>query len=231
MNRLPWVFTTLLLLMLLSVPASAAEHTWDHRMSINGQVSQPGGGPARWATVGLDCSDGATDPSVCGLNPKVNTKTSFSGNFELGLHIEPGDGGKQLVLLIDGQSFNHTLDLLGEDGEAGKEDRSVNIEFELDHKVSHKAELVILALFLLTIVATIVGYFIIRRRGATPHVTGTVGRAKRSPTGDAPEMINCPKCEVSLKAANLSRHLTKVHGWSKQRAAETADEQLARDED
>lgn len=136
-----------------------ADHEWDHRFVINGEVSELSGDSAGGVKADLDCSSGATDASICGHNEDRGEKTDGSGKFSLQLHIHSGDHGKLVVLLIDGQQFNHTLDLNGPDGNPTVADREVTLEFELDHDVSKSEKYVIIFLFLATIVAPSIYFF------------------------------------------------------------------------
>jgi hypothetical protein len=132
---------------------TAADHEWDHRYVINGEVSELSGDSVSGLKAEVDCSPGATDASICQHNVGRDAKTNDSGIFSLQLHVHSGDDGKLVVLLIDGQQFTHTFDLNGPDGNPTVEDREVTLEFKLDHDVSNTEKYVIIFLFLATIVA------------------------------------------------------------------------------
>jgi hypothetical protein len=98
-------------ILLSGVMPAQAEHEWDHRYVIEGKVLSPDGGVMRWMTVEIDCSEDATDSSLCGNNIERADSTGFSGNYELILHIHSGDHGMKIVLDVDGQKFEHIIDL------------------------------------------------------------------------------------------------------------------------
>ncbi len=211
-----------------------AEHTWEHRYTIKGEVSELSGDSASGVKVEVDCSEGATDPSLCD-NAGESVKTGLSGKFTLQLHVDAGRDGNVLVLLIDGQQFNHTLDLTGSDGVAGAEDREVELKFALDHDISKTDFYVIAFLFLATIIAPTI-YFVMKfrskSRGSSPSskgkkgVSGSDGRFSAGGGGKLGGMTSCPRCDVAVKKSNLAGHLTKVHTVSKSKAEEIASEVL-----
>jgi hypothetical protein len=212
-----------------------SEHTWEHRYVIKGEVTDLSGGSASGVKVEVDCSEGATDLILCDNSGK-SAKTGLSGKFTLELHVDADRDGRLLVLLIDGQQFNHTLDLKGSDGVAGEEDREVELEFALDHDISKTESYVIGFLFLVTILLPIL-YFVMRYRSKSSKDTTTTSKAGKGVRGSGGGnsqkvggrmvgMTNCPKCEVAVKKMNLAGHLMKVHSMSEERAEEVSAELL-----
>ena len=220
-----WVFSN----------SAVAEHTWEHRYVIKGEVFQLSGDSASGVKVEVDCSEGATDPILCD-NAGESVKTGLSGKFTLQLHVDADRDGKLLVLVIDGQQFNHTLDLTGSDGVAGEEDREVELEFALDHDISKTESYVIGFIFLATILLPTI-YFVMKYRSKSSNDSTTVSKARKGVRGSGGGksgdeggrlvgMTTCPMCEVSVKKMNLTGHLMKVHTMSEGRAEEVSAEVL-----
>jgi hypothetical protein len=235
MKRTYLILVLAILLVGVLSNTAVAEHEWDHRYVINGEVTELSGDPASGVKVEVDCSEGATDPDLCGHNSEESEKTNLSGTFTLELHVHAGQDGKFLVLLIDGQQFNHTLDLTGPDGEPTEEDREVELEFSLDHDVARTQTYVIALLFLATILVPCI-YFVMKFRSKSKDspspskrkkgVGGSDGRFTAGGGGEIGGMTTCPRCDVAVKMSNLAGHLTKVHTVSKSKAEEIASEVL-----
>jgi hypothetical protein len=235
MKRTHLILALAILLVGVLSSSAMAEHEWDHRYVINGEVTELSGDSASGVKVEVDCSEGATDPDLCGHNSEESEKTGLSGKFTLELHVHAGQDGKFLVLLIDGQQFNHTLDLTGPDGEPTEEDREVELEFSLDHDVSRTQTYVIALLFLATILAPCL-YFVMKFRSKSKDspppskrkkgVRGSGGGKSGGDGGKLGGMTSCPRCDVAVKKSNLAGHLTKVHTVSKSKAEEIASEVL-----
>jgi hypothetical protein len=133
------LFVALFMLAPGLVVPTEAEHEWDHGYSITGNVVDSVGNPAQNVTAMVDCSQGATDEEICGHNQGRNASTDEAGQFELRLHIHIGNDNQEIVLDIDGQEFNLTIDLKGSDGVATEKDRFIEVEFVLDHEVPYSA--------------------------------------------------------------------------------------------
>jgi len=239
MKRTYLIIAFAILLLGLFSNSVVSEHTWEHRYVIKGEVSELSGGSASGVKVEVDCSEGATDPSLCD-NSGASAKTGLTGKFTLELHVDSIQDGKLLVLAIDGQRFNHTLDLTGSDGVAGEEDREVELEFALDHDISKTESYVIGFLLLVTILVPTI-YFVMkfrskskdspspskRKKGVRGSGGGKSGGGKSGGDGGKLDgMTTCPRCDVAVKMSNLAGHLTKVHTVSKSKAEEIASEVL-----
>jgi hypothetical protein len=137
------------------------------------------------------------------------------------LHVHSSQHGKILVLEIDGQRFNHTIDLTGDDGQADAEDRFVSPQFTLDHEVSKTGTYIAIALLSISIAIPLL-YFLNKRKTTTfVQQAGRSNLPSKALSEDV--MTNCPKCDVAVKDSNLESHLTKVHHQSKLKAKELAD--------
>ncbi|MCS5526477.1 MAG: hypothetical protein NZ774_01310 [Candidatus Poseidoniales archaeon] len=221
------VAITLLLLNGLSMNVSA-EHEWDHRYIINGEVFHGNGSQASDVEVMIDCSEGKSEPSLCEENIGRSENTSISGKFQLVLHVHSSDHGLRLVLDIDGESFNHTINLNGDDGQQTEEDRTVDVEFTLDDEVITLDDevpktgiYIILALVAMTIAVPFLN--VIRNpKSSTIKSQGSSSSMKKK-TSTPVEMSRCPKCDVKVKVSNLESHLMKVHHQSDSKAKELAE--------
>jgi hypothetical protein len=210
-----------------------AEHEWDHRYTINGEVFQGDGSTATDVEVKIDCSEGKSEPSLCEENIGRSENTSMSGKFQLALHVHSSDHGLRLVLDIDGESFNHTINLNGDDGQQTEEDRTVDVEFTLDDEVftlddevftlddevSKSETYIIIALVAMTI--TVLFLYVIRNRKSSTNQPQGSSLKKKAST--PVEMARCPKCDVKVKGSNLESHLMKVHHQSESKAKELAE--------
>jgi hypothetical protein len=204
----------------------SAEHEWDHRYTINGEVFHGNGSQASDVEVKIDCSEGKSEPSLCEENIGRSENTSMSGKFQLALHVHSSDHGLRLVLDIDGESFNHTINLNGDDGQQTEEDRTVDVEFTLDDEVFtlddevSKSEMyLIIALVAMTI--TVLFLYVIRNRKSSTNQPQGSSLKKKAST--PVEMARCPKCDVKVKGSNLESHLMKVHHQSESKAKELAE--------
>jgi hypothetical protein len=214
-------FSILLAAFLLFAPAlmlpAAADHEWDHRYAIKGTVTDSAGDTARFVDAAIDCSSGASDPEVCKHNKGRSASTGLSGEFELNLHIH--DDGLLIVLDIDGQKFNHTIDLKGEDGQATEEDRFADLTFELDHEVDNTA-LYATVIASIIAIALIIGFFVKRRRqkqeGISSKHHASFSSASKT---EASDLVGCPRCDARLKHSNLKSHLMKKHYLKAEQAA------------
>jgi len=193
-------------ILLSGVMPAQAEHEWDHRYVIEGKVLSPDGGVMRWMTVEIDCSEDATDSSLCGNNIERADSTGFSGNYELILHIHSGDHGMKIVLDVDGQKFEHIIDLQGEDGQPLEEDRYVTDDLQLDSDPGFFHTLAASFLLVALIVGSIAG-LVVKMRGSK-SITESPATKSRSSGGD---FIDCPHCKARLKPRNAAAHMLKVH--------------------
>lgn len=204
-------FSVLLLFVSGLMTPVQAEHTWDHRYTIYGKVTDLSGGAARFVTATVDCSEGATDASLCEHNIGRSSSTGLYGSFELELHVDPGTEVVRVVLIIDGQKFNHTIDIAGPDGEPTPEERKVSVTFELDHEKSNVVLYAIIIGVIITVVA-IVRFIVVRGRNITLN-TSSVSYTSISSAGktSTTELVGCPRCDARLKRSNLQKHLMKKH--------------------
>ena len=208
-------FSILFAVFLLLAPAlmlpAAADHEWDHRYSIKGTVTDSAGNTARFVDAAIDCSSGASDSEVCDHNKGRSASTGLSGEFELDLHIHAGNDGLLIVLDIDGQKFNHTVDLEGEDDQAKKDARFADLTFKLDHEVDNTA-LYATVIASIIAIALLIGYFVKRRRqkkeGISSKHHASFSSASKTVASD---LVGCPRCDARLKHSNLQSHLMKKH--------------------
>jgi hypothetical protein len=208
-------FSILFAVFLLLAPAlmltAAADHEWDHRYAIQGTVTDSAGNTARFVDAAIDCSSGASDPEVCEHNEGRSASTGLSGEFELDLHIHAGNDGLLIVLDIDGEKFNHTIDLRGEDDQAKKDARFADLTFELDHEVDNTA-LYATVIASIIAIALLIGFFVKRRRrkheGISSKHHASFSSASKTVASD---LVGCPRCDARLKHSNLKSHLMKKH--------------------
>ena len=205
------MFAVFLLLAPALMLTAAADHEWDHRYSIKGTVTDSAGNTARFVDAAIDCSSGASDPDVCGHNKGRSASTGLSGEFELNLHIHVGNDGMLIVLDIDGQKFNHTLNLGGEDVQAKHDARFATLSYELDHEVDNTALYATVIASIIAIVL-IIGFFVKRRRqkqdGISSKHHASFSSASKTVASD---LVGCPRCDARLKHSNLKSHLMKKH--------------------
>lgn len=203
----------LIALFLLSTTTSVqAEHEWDHRYTISGKVLDSDGDTARGVKVKIDCSPGKTDESLCDLNMERESSTGSSGIYELVLHFHSPDHGKTLILTVEGNEFNHTIDLEGDDGEMAEEDRYVTLDLLLSNDVPVWSYFMPFIVMTVLIISTI--FFIMKKKEIwifSPKAvqTNAVGRTT---------LVDCPKCDAKLRSDNIVRHLTSKH-WMKEKEA------------
>lgn len=119
---------------------SSAEHEWDHRLFLSGEVTDTNGERISSATIYLDCSTNATDIHICEANGNRTVTTSSNGSYEMALHVHSGDDGKKIVLKILNQTFSHIIDLVGENGQAEESDRLVNHDMVIQSEPNHKID-------------------------------------------------------------------------------------------
>ena len=199
------VIIAMMYLMVLPEPVSA-EHEWDHRYTISGVLTDLDGEIIRGSDVMINCSEGKTDPSLCGHNKERSDPSSVSGKFSLILHIHSSDHGKNVTLTVEGESFNHTIDLRGADGEMEEGDRSVTMDIQLSKNVSAFG-FFIPYIVIGTLVSTVV-IMVFKKKGIwifKEKDTRTNSRGQNS------RHVNCPKCDVLLNPFNMERHLKSVH--------------------
>jgi len=193
-------------ILLSGVMPAQAEHEWEHRYAIEGKVLSPDGEVMRWMTVEIDCSEDATDSSLCGNNKERDDSTGFSGNYELILHIHSGDHGMKIVLDVDGQKFEHIIDLQGADGQPEEADRYVTDDLQLDSDPGFFHTLAASFLLVALIVGSIAG-LVVKMRGPKSS-TESRSTKSRSSSGD---FIDCPHCSARLKPRNAEAHMLKIH--------------------
>jgi len=205
-----------------------AEHEWDHTYTINGEVFHGNGSQASDVEVKIDCSEGKSEPSLCEENLGRSERTSMSGKFQLALHVHSTDHGLRLVLDIDGESFNHTINLNGDDGQQTEEDRTVDVEFTLDNGVftlddenPKTGMYIIIALVVMTI--TVPFLYVIRNSKSSTNQPQVSRSSLKKKASTSVEMARCPKCDVKVKVSNLESHLMKVHHQSESKAKELAE--------
>jgi len=214
---------TLLMLPLLAAVATA-EHEWYHRYDITGTVTDPDGDPVRRKSVSLDCSSGASAPGICDGNDGRQVKTSiFTGDYTLSLHLHASDHGETIVLLVEGEQFEHVIDMEGSDGEAEERDRTSSMNIELTEPADYTMDLIGLAVFLALLGASTA--FILRKIGYSPLAgrKEAVGRASKRAL-DEDLLALCPRCDAKVKPVNLLRHLTQKHHLPKSEAEALLDD-------
>lgn len=205
----------LIALFLLSFTTSVqAEHEWDHRYTISGKVLDLGGDTVRGVKVEIDCSPGKTDESLCDLNAERGSSTGLSGIYELVLHFHSSDHGKTLILTVEGEEFNHTVDLEGDDEEMAEEDRYVTMDLRLNGDVPVWSYFMPFIVMTTLIIFTIL--FIMKKKeiwifAPKAVLTGAVERTA---------LVDCPKCDAKLRSDNMVRHLTSKH-WMKEEDAKS----------
>jgi len=199
------VIIAMMYLMVLPEPVSA-EHEWDHRYTLNGELTNLDGGVARGSKVIIDCSEGMTDPDLCGHNDLRSDSSSFSGRYSLILHIHSTDHGKNVTIAVEGETFNHTIDLKGADGEMEEGDRLAIQDIQLSKNVSSFG-FFMPYIVIGTLVSTVV-LMVFKKKGIwifKQKDTRTNSRGQNS------SHVNCPKCDVKINSINLERHLKSVH--------------------
>lgn len=199
------VIIGMMFLMVLTEPVSA-DHEWDHRYTISGELTNLDGGVVRGAEVFIDCSEGMTDSSLCEHNDLRSDTSSFSGKYSLILHIHSSDHGKQVTIAVEGETFNHTIDLRGADGELEEADRFANLDIQLSKNVSsfgYFIRFIVIGALVSTVVIMVfkkTGMWIFKEKD-----TSTISRGRNS------NHVNCPKCDASVNPLNMERHLRSVH--------------------
>ena len=156
---------------------------------------------------------------MCDHNKGRSASTGLSGEFELDLHIHAGNDGLLIVLDIDGQKFNHTVDLEGEDDQAKKDARFADLTFKLDHEVDNTALYATVVASIIAI-ALLIGFFVKRRRqkqeGISSKHHASFSSASKTVASD---LVGCPRCDARLKHSNLKSHLMKKHYLKAEEAA------------
>ena len=196
------------LFLLSSTTSVRAEHEWDHRYTISGKVLDLGGDTVRGVKVEIDCSQGKSDDSLCSLNKERGSSTGLGGIYELVLHFHSSDHGKTLILTVEGEEFNHTIDLEGGDGKMTEEDRYVTMDLRLSSEVSVWSYFMPFIVMTILIIFTIL--FIMKKKEMgffSPKATA-IKVVERS------DLVACPKCDAKLRSDNMVRHLTSKH-WMK----------------
>lgn len=210
---------TAVLLSLILIPSMAsAEHEWDHRYVISGVVTDSNGDNAAGVAVKILCGEGETDSDLCGLNTERDSETTLNGKYELTLHVHSADHGKIIVLGVLDETFVHTIDLEGADGQAEEGDRYVTMNITLTVEVSKLGYFtpfliaggMVLVLILLFMKKKNKGVF-------SPKIAKEVAKIED-------HLISCPKCSSKLRADNLTSHLQKQHYMSKEEAEDLASQ-------
>jgi len=202
------------LFLLSSTTSVQAEHEWDHRYTISGKVLDLDGDTIRGVKVEIDCSPGKSDESLCSLNKERGSSTGLGGIYELVLHFHSSDHGKTLILTVEGEEFNHTIDLEGSDGEMTEEDRYVTMDLRLSGEVSVWSYFMPFIVMAILIISTIL--FIMKKKERwifSPKAVQT-GAVERT------DLVDCPKCDAKLRSDNMVRHLTSKH-WMKEGEAKS----------
>ena len=200
--------------LLSSTTSVQAEHEWDHRYTISGKVLDLDGDAVRGVKVEIDCSPGKTDESLCDLNTERGSSTGVSGIYELVLHFHSSDHGKTLILTVEGEEFNHTIDLEGGDGEMAEEDRYVTMDLRLSSDVqvwSYFTPFIVMAFL---IIFTIL--FIMKKK----EIWIFAPKAVQTGVVERTDLVDCPKCDAKLRSDNMVRHLTSKH-WMKEDEAKS----------
>lgn len=194
------------LCLMVSIEPVSAEHEWDHRYTISGVLTGLDGEVIRGSEVMIDCSEGQTDPSLCGHNEERSDSSDPSGKYSVVLHIHSSDNGKNITLTVEGESFGHIINLTGADGEMEEGDRSVTMDIQLSKNISqfeYWIPFIIIGIMVSTVVVMIlkkknIGFF----------------KEKSSRVNDRRKdsnKVDCPKCDARLNPFNLERHLKSVH--------------------
>lgn len=199
------VLISMMYLMVLPEPVSA-EHEWDHRYTLTGELTNLDGGVARGSKVIIDCSEGMTDPDLCGHNDLRSDSSSFSGKYTLILHIHSTDHGKNVTIAVEGETFNHTIDLRGADGEMEEGDRFGTQDIQLSKNVSSFGFFVP---YIIIGSLVSIGVVIFLKKFNMWKFKGNDSRSNDRKQN--PSHVNCPKCDVRLNPFNLERHLKSVH--------------------
>ena len=213
-ERITWI-PVLALILVLAAGSVQADHEWDHRYTIEGKILSPDGNAVRWMNVGIDCSDGATEQSLCGHNANRSDSTGFFGSYELVLHVHSTDDGKLLVLNVDGQRSEHTMDLIGPDGEPLEEDRFVNHDLRLDVDPGFWHSLAASLLLASVLLGGLLGLIIKIRK---PKQKASKIVTSYSSSGG---FVDCPECSARLRPRNVEAHLLKAHGIEASSTGET----------
>ena len=207
------------LISLIIIPGMAsAEHEWDHRYVISGVVSDGNGDKAAGVAVEILCGEGETDSELCGLNTERNSETTLNGKYELTLHVHSSDHGKIIVLGVLDEAFNHTIDLLGDDGLAEESDRYVTMNITLSVEVSklgYFTPFLIAGGMVLVLILLIMKK---KNKGVFSPQTAQKGAKNED------NLTSCPKCSSKLRADNLIKHLQKQHYMSKEEAEDLASQ-------
>ena len=192
--------------LMVSPESVSAEHEWDHRYTISGQLTGLDGGVTRGSEVVIDCSEGMTDPGLCDHNDLRSDSSGFSGKYSLILHIHSADHGKNVAFTVEGETFNHTIDLKGADGEMEEGDRSVTQDIQLSKNISP------FGFFMpYIIIGTLVSMGVVM---ILKKMNMWVFKEKDTRLNDRSgnsSHVNCPKCDARLNSFNLERHLKSVH--------------------
>jgi hypothetical protein len=205
----------LIALFLLSFTTSVqAEHEWDHRYTISGKVLDLDGDTVRGAKVEIDCSPGKTDESLCDLNAERGSSTGLGGIYELVLHFHSSDHGKTLILTVEGEEFNHTVDLEGDDEEMAEEDRYVTMDLRLNGEVPVWSYFMPFIVMTTLIIFTIL--FIMKKK----EIWIFAPKAVQTGAVERTALVDCPKCDAKLRSDNMVRHLTSKH-WMKDEDAKS----------
>ena len=202
------------LFLLSSTTSVQAEHEWDHRYTISGKVLDLDGDAVRGVKVEIDCSPGKTDESLCELNTERGSSTGLGGIYELVLHFHSSDHGKTLILTVEGEEFNHTIDLEGGDGEMAEEDRYVTMDLRLNGDVP------VWSYFMPFIVMTILIIFTILLIMKKMEKGIFSPKAVQTKAVERTALVDCPKCDAKLRSDNMVRHLTSKH-WMKEDEAKS----------
>ena len=112
----------------------------------------------------------------------------------------------KIVLDVDGQKFEHIIDLQGADGQPEEADRYVTDDLQLDSDPGFFHTLAASFLLVALIVGSIAG-LVVKMRGPKSS-TESRSTKSRSSSGD---FIDCPHCSARLKPRNAEAHMLKIH--------------------
>jgi len=198
---------TVLFVLLITLPEGVnAEHEWDHRYTITGIVTDVNNDIARGIQVKINCEENMTDADLCGLNKDRSSTTDGGGTYSLILHIHTGDHGKNIVIGIEDEIFEHIIDLNGEDDQQEPGDRDVKMDIQISIEVStlrYYIPFIIIGMIIIT------GSLIVMKKKNLFFFKPKTAPRKKNNRREG--LINCPKCDAQLRDFNLERHLSEKH--------------------
>jgi hypothetical protein len=198
---------TVLLVLLITLPEGVnAELEWDHRYTITGIVTDVNEDIAKGIQVEINCEENMTHGDLCGHNEDRSSTTGGDGVYSLILHIHTGDHGKKIVIKIEGEMFEHIIDLNGEDDQQEPEDRDVKMDIQISIEVStfgYYIPFIIIGMIIIT-----VSLIVMKKKNLFFFKPKTTPRKKKNRREG---LIDCPKCDAQLRDFNLERHLSEKH--------------------